>query len=46
MLRAIRRFFDEHVAAPEAASTQEHRLAVAMAALLVEVMQLDGTGET
>lgn len=46
MLRAIRRFFDEHVAAPEAASTQEHRLAVAMAALLVEVMQLGGTAKT
>ena len=45
MLNTIRRFFDQHVAAPADTPVDEHRLQVATAALLVEVMRLDGQAE-
>lgn len=45
MLTALRRFFDEHIAAGEDAPPDEHRLQVATAALLAEVMRLDGQAE-
>ena len=45
MLTALRRFFDEHIAAEPDAPPDEHRLQVATAALLAEVMRLDGQAE-
>lgn len=42
MLDSIRRFFDSQLAAPPAGGHDEHRLALATTALLVEVMRLDG----
>ena len=45
MLNTIRRFFDQHVAAPADTPADEHRLQVATAAPLVEVMRLDGQAE-
>ena len=45
MLNAIRRFFDQHIAPDAAAAPDEHRLQVATAALLAEVMRLDGQAE-
>ena len=42
MLDAIRRFFDEHIATGGGAAPDEHRLQVATAALIAEVMRLDG----
>lgn len=46
MLNAIRRFFDEHIASAGSAAPDEHRLQVATAALIAEVMRLDGQAET
>ena len=45
MLSAIRRFFDDNIAAPPKQPVGEHRLRVATAALLAEVMRLDGQAE-
>ena len=45
MLNAIRRFFDQHIAAAADTAPDEHRLQVATAALLAEVMRLDGQAE-
>jgi uncharacterized tellurite resistance protein B-like protein len=45
MLNAIRRFFDEHIANADGAALDEHRLQVATAALIAEVMRLDGQAE-
>ena len=45
MLTAVRRFFDERIATPSDTPADEHRLQVATAALLVEVMRLDGEAE-
>ena len=45
MLSAIRRFFEENIAPAPSSPTDEHRLQVATAALLVEVMRLDGQGD-
>lgn len=45
MLNAIRRFFDQHIATDKGAAPDEHRLQVATAALLAEVMRLDGQAE-
>jgi uncharacterized tellurite resistance protein B-like protein len=45
MLTAIRRFFDQNIAAEKDAPPDEHRLQVATAALLAEVMRLDGPAE-
>lgn len=45
MLNAIRRFFDEHIAPAASAPSDEHRLQVAAAALLAEVMRLDGQAD-
>jgi len=45
MLNTIRRFFDQHVATAADTPPDEHRLQVATAALLVEVMRLDGQAE-
>lgn len=42
MLDAIRRFFDEHIATAGNVAPDEHRLQVATAALIAEVMRLDG----
>jgi uncharacterized tellurite resistance protein B-like protein len=46
MLKAIRRYFDEHIAPADPAPSDEHRLHVATAALLAEVMRLDGQADT
>ena len=45
MLSAIRRFFEEHIAPTQTAPSEEHRLQVATAALLAEVMRLDGQAD-
>jgi uncharacterized tellurite resistance protein B-like protein len=45
MLNAIRRFFDQNIASKTNAPPDEHRLQVATAALLAEVMRLDGQAE-
>lgn len=45
MLTALRRFFDERIAPEPDAPADEHRLQVATAALLAEVMRLDGESE-
>jgi uncharacterized tellurite resistance protein B-like protein len=45
MLKAIRRFFDQNIAIEKDAPPDEHRLQVATAALLAEVMRLDGQAE-
>ena len=45
MLNAIRRFFDEHIATADTPASDEHRLQVATAALIAEVMRLDGQAE-
>ena len=45
MLSAIRRFFEEHIAPTQTAQSEEHRLQVATAALLAEVMRLDGQAD-
>lgn len=42
MINAARRFFDRHIAPQPDAPPDEHRLQLATAALLAEVMQLDG----
>jgi|SRR5688572_20258839 len=42
MLKAIRRFFEDNIATPANEALDEHRLQVATAALLAEVMRLDG----
>lgn len=44
MLASIRRFFDRQLAVA-APGDEEHRLALATAALLIEVMRLDGAGD-
>jgi uncharacterized tellurite resistance protein B-like protein len=46
MLNAIRRFFDQNIAAEQDAPPDEHRLQLATAALLAEVMRLDGQAES
>lgn len=43
MLDALKRFFDNELATPGEGPAGEHRLQVATAALLVEVMRLDGS---
>lgn len=43
MLDALKRFFDTDLASPGDGPAGEHRLQVATAALLVEVMRLDGS---
>lgn len=43
MLAALKRFFDTELASPAEGPAGEHRLQVATAALLVEVMRLDGS---
>lgn len=43
MLSAIRRFFDTHVAPAADGEQDQHALKTATAALLVEVMRLEGT---
>lgn len=45
MLTALRRFFDERIAPEPDAPADERRLQVATAALLAEVMRLDGESE-
>lgn len=45
MLNAIRRFFDQNIATGTDAPPDEHRLQVATAALLAEVMRLDDQAE-
>lgn len=45
MLKAIKDFFDQRVAAPPDAPPDEQRLRLATAALLAEVMRLDGQSE-
>jgi uncharacterized tellurite resistance protein B-like protein len=45
MLAAIRRFFDANLAAAADDAPNPHQLRVAAAALLVEVMRLDGADE-
>ena len=42
MLNAIRRFFEENIATRGDVASDEHRLQVATAALIAEVMRLDG----
>lgn len=42
MLDSIRRFFDSQLAPPPAGGHDQHRIALATTALLVEVMRLDG----
>lgn len=42
MLRTIRDFFDKSVAGPHPDGDTQHRLRIATAALIVEVMRLDG----
>lgn len=42
MLKAIRDFFDQHIGQPQAQSGDAHRLQLATAALLVEVVRGDG----
>lgn len=42
MLAAIREFFERNLAAPEAPGRQEHAIALATAALLLEVVRMDG----
>ena len=44
MLHTIRRFFDSQLAPSAGGASDDHRLALATAALLVEVMRLDGAG--
>jgi uncharacterized tellurite resistance protein B-like protein len=46
MLDSILRFFDRQLAAPDVAGGEQHRLELATAALLVEVMRLDGADES
>jgi uncharacterized tellurite resistance protein B-like protein len=46
MLKAIRDFFDQRVAAPANTPPDEQRLRIATAALLAEVMRLDGQAES
>ena len=46
MLNAIRRFFDEHIATADGAVSVEHRLRLATAALIAEVMRLDGQADS
>ena len=45
MLKAIKDFFEQRMAAPANAPPDEHRLRLATAALLAEVMRLDGQSE-
>jgi len=45
MLDALKRFFDRELAGPGNGAGDQHRLQVATAALLVEVMRLDGSPE-
>jgi uncharacterized tellurite resistance protein B-like protein len=45
MLDALKRFFDRELATPADTPAGVHRLQVATAALLVEVMRLDGSPE-
>ena len=45
MLNAIRSFFEQNIATAKDAPPDEHRLQVATAALLAEVMRLDGQAE-
>jgi len=42
MLESIRRYFDRQLALPRSGADEERRLQLATAALLVEVMRLDG----
>ncbi|MBK9243457.1 MAG: TerB family tellurite resistance protein [Burkholderiales bacterium] len=42
MLKAIRDFFDQHIGQPQAQADDAHRLQLATAALLVEVVRGDG----
>jgi len=46
MLNAIRRFFDEHIATADGVVSDEHRLRLATAALIAEVMRLDGQADS
>jgi uncharacterized tellurite resistance protein B-like protein len=41
MLNAIRQFFDNRLNQPDPASSDEHRLRLATAALLIEMMRMD-----
>ena len=43
MLKAIRDFFDQHIGQAPAPTQEPHRLQLATAALLVEVVRSDGT---
>jgi uncharacterized tellurite resistance protein B-like protein len=45
MISSLRRYFDTTLARPTHAAGDAHRLQVATAALLVEVMRLDGAAE-
>jgi uncharacterized tellurite resistance protein B-like protein len=45
MLKGIRDFFDQRMASPANAPPDEQRLRIATAALLAEVMRLDGRAE-
>jgi uncharacterized tellurite resistance protein B-like protein len=42
MLNAIRQFFDKHMGTPDARGNDDHRIKVATAALLTEVIRMDG----
>ncbi len=46
MLNSIRKFFDTRVAPAADARSDTHRLGIATAALLIEVMRLDGSAES
>jgi uncharacterized tellurite resistance protein B-like protein len=42
MLNAIREFFDKHLGTPAAPDDEDHRIRIATAALLAEMVRLDG----
>lgn len=42
MLNAIREFFDRHLGASDAPDNEDHRIRVATAALLTEMVRMDG----
>ena len=42
MLNAIREFFDKHLGVPAAPDDENHRIRVATAALLTEMVRMDG----
>ncbi|MFQ5934923.1 MAG: TerB family tellurite resistance protein [Acidiferrobacterales bacterium] len=41
MIGAIKQFFDKHIAAPSAATVDDHRLQVATSAILIEMTRAD-----